>query len=161
MDRLIMNLKEFKQIDYNNNYLINKEGKVYSLYTNKFIKPTKSKSGYLYITFNDNKKIRLHRLIALAFIPNPNNYLEINHIDGNKENNNINNLEWCSREQNRKHAIKLGLLKCKENVKQKFMRKDVTKEKCLELQNKGYKKYQIAKILNCSTTTIWKRFKEV
>lgn len=61
---------------------------------------------------NKNKKMHLlHRLIAKAFIPNPNNYPQINHIDGNKQNNNITNLEWCTQSQNTKHAFKMGLEK--------------------------------------------------
>lgn len=63
-----------------------------SLYTNK-------KNGYVYASISKNRKsynIRVHRLVANAFIPNPNNYNQINHIDGNKQNNKANNLEWCS-----------------------------------------------------------------
>lgn len=51
----------------------------------------------------------LHRVLAIAFIPNPNNYPCINHIDGNKQNNNLNNLEWCSFSHNNKEAHKLKL----------------------------------------------------
>lgn len=51
----------------------------------------------------------LHRLIAKAFIPNPNNYPCVNHIDGNKLNNEISNLEWCTYSYNEKHAYTLGL----------------------------------------------------
>lgn len=50
-------------------------------------------------------------MVAQAFISNPNNYNEINHIDGNKENNKIDNLQWCNRTQNVRHAINTGILK--------------------------------------------------
>jgi hypothetical protein len=50
----------------------------------------------------------LHRLIAEAFIENPNNYPFVNHIDGNKKNNNLNNLEWCTQSQNCLHSVKMG-----------------------------------------------------
>ena len=53
-------------------------------------------------------KTGVHRLVAKAFIPNPNNYREVNHIDENKDNNNYKNLEWCNREQNISHSIKSG-----------------------------------------------------
>ncbi len=56
-----------------------------------------------------NKNFFIHRLVAMAFLPNPNNYLEINHIDGNKLNNNSINIEWCSSSQNAKHSRKIGL----------------------------------------------------
>ena len=52
------------------------------------------------------KKIKLHRIIAMAFIPNPNNYPEINHIDFNRKNPNISNLEWVTNSLNQKHTYK-------------------------------------------------------
>lgn len=51
----------------------------------------------------------IHRLVAIAFIPNPNNYSQINHKDGNKANNHVDNLEWCTQSQNMKHAYDIGL----------------------------------------------------
>lgn len=62
--------------------------------------------GYAYVCIRDNgknKSIRLHRLVAKAFIPNPKNKPCINHIDGNKTNNNIDNLEWCTHSENEIH----------------------------------------------------------
>lgn len=56
------------------------------------------------------KQYFVHRIVALAFIQNPHNFEQINHIDGNKLNNNINNLEWCSNSENRKHAVENGLI---------------------------------------------------
>ena len=51
----------------------------------------------------------VHRIVATKFIPNPNNYTDVNHIDGNKQNNNVKNLEWCTRAENLQHAIATGL----------------------------------------------------
>lgn len=61
------------------------------------------KNGYVYVNINKNSKSynkRVHILVAKAFIPNPNNYKQINHIDGNKENNYVDNLEWCDASYN-------------------------------------------------------------
>lgn len=75
------------------------------------------KTGYKQIRLcknNETKLCRVHILIARAFVENPCNYPIINHIDGNKCNNNISNLEWCSFSHNARHAYDTGLKKMKE-----------------------------------------------
>lgn len=70
-------------------------------------------NGYLSVAlFNGNtkKQIKVHRLVALHFIGNPNNYDQINHKDGNKMNNHCSNLEWCDQSHNMKHAHSIGLV---------------------------------------------------
>ena len=84
-------------------YEIDEDGGVYSLRSKKYLKPIKTNSGYLQVSLFVNSKRfyrYIHRLVAEAFIDNPNNLLEINHIDENKMNNNVNNLEWCSHKYN-------------------------------------------------------------
>lgn len=93
---------------YENDYLIYDDGKVYSIKRKKFQSPRKHTNGYLRATIH-GKDMYIHRLVARCFIENPNNYAEVNHIDGNKANNNVSNLEWCTRSQNNKHAVKTGL----------------------------------------------------
>lgn len=71
-----------------------------------------SRNGYkMTILSKDNKQknCTIHRLVALAFIPNPNNLPEVNHIDGDKSNNNSSNLEWTDRSGNNSHALRTGL----------------------------------------------------
>lgn len=82
--------------------------------TQRILKPYVNKNGYCYVTLSKNavqKSYRLHKLIAVAFVPNPDNKAEVNHIDGNKENNNSINLEWSVRSENELHAYALGLAK--------------------------------------------------
>ena len=80
----------------------------------KILKQRVDHKGYLQLTlYKNNKKInkKVHRLIAQTFISNYNNLPQINHIDGNKTNNNIDNLEWCNNSYNQLHANRMGLNK--------------------------------------------------
>lgn len=88
-------------------------------YKSKILKPIFNKSnGYLSVYLKDqNNKYKIcyiHRLVAQTFIPNPENKREVNHIDGNKKNNCVDNLEWATREENIRHAFDNNLIK-KEN----------------------------------------------
>lgn len=79
----------------------------------RLLKPVNN-FGYQRIILSKNKIKKnyfIHKLVAEAFIPNPNNYPIVNHKDGNKENNCVNNLEWCSHKQNTEHAVKNNLIK--------------------------------------------------
>ena len=105
-------LNIFEKIPSNINYEINKVGNIRNCKTLRPIKCRINKKGYYVVTVreNNNTKIRrVHRLIAETFIPNPENKPQVNHLDGNKLNNGINNLEWATCIENITHAISNGL----------------------------------------------------
>lgn len=98
----VSNLGNIRSLNYNNNHKI------------KNISQHIHKTGYLMANLSRNgvsKTTNVHRIVALAFLPNPNNYKCVNHKDGNKLNNNVSNLEWCTYRQNTLHAIEHGLAK--------------------------------------------------
>ena len=97
----------------NGGYTVSDKGVVYSVKSNKVLSPSVS-SGYQRLSLSHKGVViseSVHRLVASAFVDNPNNYRCVNHIDGNKLNNSSSNLEWCSHSQNIKHAIDTGLIK--------------------------------------------------
>lgn len=84
----------------------------------RILKPAKLKNGYLNVIFciKQNKVHKLvHRLVAETFLSNPNNFEQVNHKNGNKEDNRVTNLEWCTQEYNNVHAYNTNLLNRYEN----------------------------------------------
>lgn len=102
----------FKDIEgYEGRYKITSEGRVFSLTHNVF-RSTHLNKGYPCITLNKEgkkKNVKVHRLVAEAFLNNKQRKEQVNHIDGDKENNSISNLEWCTASENQKHAYRTGL----------------------------------------------------
>jgi hypothetical protein len=99
-------------------YFVSNTGKIKSK-DERILKPYLAKNGYYFITlyFESNKRTLLvHRVLALTFLPNPENKQMVNHIDGCKTNNNLSNLEWCTPKENSQHAWAAGLM---ENSRQK------------------------------------------
>lgn len=80
-------------------------------YPTRVLKPYTTTRGYLKVDISSKpkKSIVVHRLVALAFIPNPETKPQVNHIDGNKQNNNVYNLEWCTNQENHTHKCENGL----------------------------------------------------
>ena len=93
-------------------YVITTEGKLFNNKTQKWLKGQISKNGYL--TYNisidgEKKRLYAHRMVAETYLPKESNKTEVNHIDGKKLNNDVNNLEWVTSSENKNHAIKTGL----------------------------------------------------
>ena len=104
------------------NYDIFENNTIYSKFTNKFLKLRTDKDGYFDVTLVYNKKgnrmpFRLHRLIALKYIPNLDNYKIINHKNLNKQDNRIENLEWCTVAKNTQHGYDNCVYKNVKKVK--------------------------------------------
>ena len=102
----------------------------------KLMKPCKiNSSGYLIVDLTKdgkNKNFRVHRLVATAFIPNPQNLETVNHKDYNRANNSVDNLEWLSREDNTREAHKHKDKALSEEHKRKISEANATKVLCIE-----------------------------
>jgi hypothetical protein len=96
-----------RQIKDYPDYLITLDGKVFSMISMKFLKNF-VKSDYVYVKIK-GKSHRVHRLVALTYLPNLENKATVNHIDGNKHNNMLCNLEWATSSENMQHACDTGL----------------------------------------------------
>ena len=93
----------------NNNYEVSTFGSIRNIKTGRILKPYITTTGYLATRMGGNcKTFKIHRLIAKTFIPNPDNKPCINHKDGNRLNNKIENLEWCTIKENNQDAWEKG-----------------------------------------------------
>lgn len=98
-----IDLTDFEDIEDFPGYKINRQGKVYSMSSKKFVKSRLTNNGYPILNMRKDKKNItkfIHTLVATQFIPNPNKHSVVNHIDHNKTNYAIENLEWCSHKEN-------------------------------------------------------------
>ena len=106
---------------YENLYSVDEQGNVYSLVTTnsrrKGILKPHPKNGYLAVNLHKDGKVKhyyIHRLVAEAFIPNPQNKPNVNHRDCDTKNNSVENLEWCTQSENILHCVRCGRHKMPE-----------------------------------------------
>ena len=143
---------------FENYYKISNTGKIFSIKKGRLKATSYNQDGYertsLFVHTKKTKHASIHRLVAEAFIPNPNNYTDVNHIDGNKKNNRISNLEWCTRSYNRYHAFKLGLA---SNAGERNPAAKLTVQDVIYIR-KYYKSSnvrELSKMFNINRTRIW------
>jgi hypothetical protein len=141
---------------YENKYQVNNFGHIKSLLRKgKILKNSVlSKTGYLCVDLCYNGKITkhtIHRLVAKAFIPNPENKEQVNHINGVKKDNRVINLEWSTRSENQLHSIRIGLrtTKGEKNSQSKLSSDDV-----LHILESKEKYNILSKKYNISISTI-------
>jgi hypothetical protein len=168
-------MEEFKEIPGFEDYLISNNGRLKTksralryvhAVTNKehfrvskerFLKTQyNNRTGYKFYQLYKDKKMHnltIHRLVAIAFIDNPNGFDCVNHKDGNKHNNVIENLEWCTNEYNHEHATKTGLKPRGSRIGTSKLNEACVKAIKNMLSNK-YSQSEIARIFEVSRATI-------
>lgn len=103
---------KIKDIEQFEDYTIDIYGNVYSKIKNKYLKQTINKDGYCKVTLQKNKYKKtysVHRLVAKTFIPNIDNLPQVNHINGIKTDNRVENLEWVTAKENMNKAVEIGV----------------------------------------------------
>ena len=146
-------------VGYEGRYKVSNQGRLMSVINNPLIMCLcLNYKGYEYAVIRKNnvaKTIRVHRLIAEAFISNPLNLPQVNHLDGNKANNNIENLEWTDNSGNQKHSYKLGF---KSSLGEKNGNCKLNIEKVKKIRElyatKEYEQFDLAKMFDCTEGNI-------
>lgn len=119
-------------------YLVSNNGEIKGIKSGKTRSKNINKEGYYFVCVslasrNSKSYIKVHRAVAETFIKNPNNLPVINHIDGNKLNNDVSNLEWCTHKQNTQHAISMKLMNPGDYRKQPIVQMDTKTNRIIHI----------------------------
>lgn len=142
-------------------YEASETGEIRNKTTKHIRKQRMNKYGYCQINISRNdgtgksNTMLVHKLIAETFIPNPDQLPEVNHIDGDKSNNHVSNLEWCTKSDNQKHAHKLGLSHVyhgEDHPCAKLTNEEVKQVKQMYME--GVSQQKIADFFHVSNTTV-------
>lgn len=116
-------------------YTVTRQGEVVNSRTGRVLRQDSNRTGYKRVTMSVDgvtKRVFVHRLVATHYLPNPYGHLEVNHINGVKHDNRVENLEWVSSSRNKLHAIETGLQKSK--VGRTYLSEDRVHEICKLLE---------------------------
>lgn len=167
-------MEEWTNINGYENYKISNTGRVINIVRNKELKPCIGGAGYAVITLskhNKTKTYNIHRLVAEHFLDEPTEEqikwafgtkrgkVHVNHKDGNKTNNHVDNLEWCTTQENTKHAYNMGLSTPvpPENKGSTNGQSKLTEDKVLEIRKlfkDGTRQHELAKMYNIDSSLI-------
>ncbi len=143
-----------------NKYSVSSLGRVRNNSTKRVLKLEISVLGYIIVSVRPNGKnggaicIRVHREVAIAFVPGYSSELQVNHIDADKTNNVISNLEWVTHQQNQIHARKLGLIHTPKGEKSHLSK--LTNEQVFEIRNSEMTNAQLGRKFNVDRSAISK-----
>lgn len=141
--------EQWKDIENYPNYQVSDLGSVRNKLTGKLLRLVKDKYGYMSVCLCKDgapKRVRIHRLVATSFIPNPDNKRTINHINGCKTDNYVSNLEWSTYSENNIHSIKTGLRTKSGSPKQRV--------RCIETQQVFESQHDAARYFGCNQCSI-------
>lgn len=145
-------MKQFRDTRYK----VGECGTIVNSITGRILKPHFNKSGYIQVNLGSKLKVYIHRVVAECYLEGFDLSLDVNHIDGNKENNHFTNLEWISHNKNMKHARQTGLIKSiqgSKNYKAKLTEDDVINIRRLFKEGKNYS--ELSKLYGISYSGIY------